>query len=208
TDLVGRRVVYPTNPLGDLLPDDGTALHEGDRGWLTKVPVIEWQRLREGDPTHYPVDLPFTASDGPWRMIHGVPAGYSRTPQGAALAAIWAANFLVFPHDGAVNMLHAYGSIEQQKILDDFTPNEEQKEAAAAYDGTSVFLIPRAYRIMHYDGNHALVQLATGRRNTMKVVEMSLTWDDTQKTWHGSSNEFFADAGKVTTSELGEWVRL
>ncbi|MEZ2123011.1 hypothetical protein QWU44_11600, partial [Corynebacterium sp. CCM 9203] len=205
TDRVGRRVVYPTNPLGDLLPDDGTALHEGDRGWLTKVPVIEWQRLREGDPNHHPVDLPFTASDGPWRMIHGVPAGYSHTPQGAALAAIWALNMTALPGEGFVSMLHAYGGPDVQAELEGYTLSDEQKENAAVYEGVPVFLTPRAYRFLHYDGDTALVQIATGRRDTMTVTELSMLWDKNDHTWRLTNG---AGSGRVTTAEFGEWVRL
>ncbi|MEV0297059.1 hypothetical protein [Nocardia sp. NPDC050710] len=84
-DLFGRRVDIPTNPHGHLREQRSPQKRAGDSDWLTATPAGlreagGWQRV-------HGVVVPFSTSDGPTRLHDGVPGGYARTPQGAALAA-------------------------------------------------------------------------------------------------------------------------
>ncbi|WP_067723589.1 hypothetical protein [Nocardia yamanashiensis] len=85
-DAFGRRVDIPNNPAGQPLTQVRGPLTAGDPRWLTAAPLLPeqggWQRV-------YNVSVPFSISDGPTAMVDGVPTGYSHTPQGAALAAVY-----------------------------------------------------------------------------------------------------------------------
>lgn len=209
TDLVGRTVYYPKNRLGDLLPNDGTALkNESDRGWVSKTPVIEWQRLRNDEPGKYPIDLPFSASDGPWVLIDGVPAGYSRTPQGAAIAAMWAVNILAFPGADMLNMSKAYMPIH---VKDELRATDPTLSEIADYEGLEYVFVPRAYKVSSFDSDHALVNLAVGTKSKMTLLEVPMTWDNEDKTWRLTNEQVFSNpeqTADILESELATWVKL
>ncbi|MBL1080077.1 hypothetical protein JK358_37340 [Nocardia sp. 2] len=85
-DAFGRRVDIPNNPAGQPLAQTRAPLTATDPGWLTAAPVLPetggWQRV-------YGASVPFSTSDGPTAIVDGIPTGYSHTPQGAALAAVY-----------------------------------------------------------------------------------------------------------------------
>lgn len=85
-DKFGRRVDVPNNRYGQPLPQAGTPRRASDPDWLTAAPTLPeqggWQRV-------FGTSVPFSTSDGPTAILDGVPVGYSHTPQGAALAAVY-----------------------------------------------------------------------------------------------------------------------
>lgn len=81
SDLFGRVVAHPVNPRGQALPQvtvDRPVFAAG--GEVAKPEGVMWQQTG-------PFVLPFSTSDGPARVDGPLVAGYTRTPQGAALAA-------------------------------------------------------------------------------------------------------------------------
>ncbi|MGW4247670.1 hypothetical protein [Nocardia sp. NPDC004722] len=86
-DAFGRRVDIPNNPDGQPLPQTRGPHTSDDPAFLTAAPLLPeqggWQRV-------YAVSVPFSTSDGPTALVDGLPVGYSHTPQGAALAGVYA----------------------------------------------------------------------------------------------------------------------
>lgn len=85
TDIRGRRLDVPKNPLGQILPQSeagGQSSTRGSQAALSDAPRgLMWQQV-------YSVPMPFSTSDGPTAMTQqGTPSGFSDTPQGATLAA-------------------------------------------------------------------------------------------------------------------------
>lgn len=88
-DVFGRRIDIPNNPYGQPLEQTAAQRTPDDPHWLTGAPAGTrerggWQRVSGAV-------VPFSTSDGPTRIENGVPTGYAHTPQGAALAASYAA---------------------------------------------------------------------------------------------------------------------
>ncbi|MET9490029.1 hypothetical protein [Nocardia sp. NPDC006630] len=85
-DAFGRRVDIPNNKYGQTLAQTSGPRQPGDPLWLTAAPTLPeqggWQRV-------FAVSVPFSTSDGPTAINDGIPTGYSHTPQGAALAAVF-----------------------------------------------------------------------------------------------------------------------
>lgn len=81
-DVLGRGMRVPVDPHGHVLPQTPKT----SPAWLTQ-PIaapqgLEWQKV-------YGAPMPFSTSDGPTEIsADGVPSGFSRTPQGAALASL------------------------------------------------------------------------------------------------------------------------
>ncbi|MCW4353410.1 hypothetical protein ONR57_08885 [Hoyosella sp. YIM 151337] len=79
TDLWGNVILRPVNPEGE--PHDLNPSRDWEAGQPITAPVgIEWQLTAYGS-------LPFSG-DGPYQVGDCRAKGYSRTPQGAALAAV------------------------------------------------------------------------------------------------------------------------
>ncbi|MFZ2511733.1 MAG: hypothetical protein WAW85_11685 [Gordonia sp. (in: high G+C Gram-positive bacteria)] len=75
-DIRGREVAVPKNPWGQVLPQTGKP--SGGDG---PPDGLMWQRV-------VAIPMPFSTSAGPTRIsATGVPSGFSRTPDGAVLAA-------------------------------------------------------------------------------------------------------------------------
>ncbi|WP_078113940.1 hypothetical protein [Gordonia sp. IITR100] len=81
-DVLGRGMRIPADPNGHVL-DPGPATSPKQLTSPVRAPQgLEWQKV-------YGVPMPFSTSDGPTAIrADGVPSGFSRTPQGAALASL------------------------------------------------------------------------------------------------------------------------
>lgn len=85
TDIHGRRLAVPKNPLGQLLPQTTTTRDRTpsrSQASLSDAPQgLMWQQV-------FSVPMPFSTSDGPTAMTRlGTPSGFADSPQGATLAA-------------------------------------------------------------------------------------------------------------------------
>lgn len=107
TDVFGRRVDIPVVAAGHPLPQTPEPIAQTDPSWLTAPPI--GVRERGGWQRVHGVSVPFSTSDGPTRITESMAAGYSRTPRGAALAAVYIAHQLAArPADPAVVARVAY----------------------------------------------------------------------------------------------------
>ena len=85
-DTLGRPVAHPNNAAGQALPQKPVSRddYRCDTPPNCSAPVapesVMWQEVK-------PWVLPFSTSDGPARIDGSLAQGYTRTPQGAALAA-------------------------------------------------------------------------------------------------------------------------
>jgi hypothetical protein len=85
-DSFGHRFDISNNPAGQALSQSGSPRTPTDPEWQTGAPGGTnqpggWQQVYGG-----PI-IPFSTTDGPARIDNGVPSGFAKTPQGAALAA-------------------------------------------------------------------------------------------------------------------------
>lgn len=165
----GATTTPPTSGKGSLVPQAPVNRPPTDPNWLTAAPTgLSWQRV-DGVP------LPFTASDGPSRIDGAVAAGYSHTPQGAAIAAL------------QISMRMLY-SPDYQQILDAQTaiPDEERAKIIAArstqprLDPAMVqrsTLQPAGFKVGAYDDASATIYYAYGRPNgQFRIARMAVVW--------------------------------
>lgn len=81
-DVTGRGMRIPVNPNGHVLAQDAKTSSPQLSSPIAAPAGLEWQKV-------YGVPVPFSTSDGPSAITDaGVPSGFSRTPQGAALAGL------------------------------------------------------------------------------------------------------------------------
>lgn len=209
TDFLGRRVIdYGTgegNPLTESLYDTPDMCAGAER-----VRIPEGAEIQR---THEVMTL-WTTSDGPSIITNGLPAGYSRTPAGAALAG---AN---------INALLGASSDTLTSVLEDgFLWNEDQKEAlSAATDqvaegfssprqGTETIPVPEAFRIVSCAEDLVVVELAQPMNSDLQgptetywtVIRLPMVWVNGQ--WLINSIDSNS-TNRGTTQELGgDWVR-
>ncbi|NNH73664.1 hypothetical protein HLB23_28075 [Nocardia uniformis] len=158
TDVFGRRVDTPRNTAGQPLTQTGRGRTSTDPDWLTGAPVLPtqggWQRVAGAS-------VPFSTSDGPTRVADGVAAGWAHTPQGAALAAVYA-GYQVNARPGSRTVRERL-IINPAKGLREF---ESNKAAGRLPDQlpenlTRYFVAPDAFRIDSYAEDMAVVAIAT-----------------------------------------------
>ncbi|MGB6244606.1 hypothetical protein [Gordonia sp. (in: high G+C Gram-positive bacteria)] len=80
-DPLGRVLVIPENPGGDVLPRSGDESSSNLRNPMSKPAGLQWQRA-------WGVPMAFSSADGPTSLSSDIPRGFTRTPQGAVLAAV------------------------------------------------------------------------------------------------------------------------
>ena len=195
-------VYYPEDPAGDVFTDDGEALTPEDDNWLTAAPKVEWQRLKENTETDTVWDFPFSASDGPWQVTDGVAHGFSRTPQGAALAA-----WHIFQ---GVNR----GGIDAVRSARAFLPpSTDRARLDAAIADPSIIPetpdysapIPVAYKVESFTDRTAVITFATAQDNdVVSVVTMMVEWIDGD--WH-QSDQFIRSLNLTDVNAIEEWAR-
>ncbi|MCK7638299.1 hypothetical protein [Corynebacterium pygosceleis] len=190
------------DPAGDVFTDDGEALTPDDEDWLTAAPKVEWQRLKENRDSDTVWDFPFSASDGPWIVTDGVAHGFSRTPQGAALAA-----WHIFQ---GVNR----GGVDAARSARTFlAPGANPQRLDTAIADPSIIPetpdhsapIPLGYTVDSFDGNVATITFATARDgDVVSVVTMMVEWIDGD--WH-QSDQFIRNLDLTNIDKIEDWAR-
>jgi hypothetical protein len=202
-DIFGRRVDIPKVPSGQSLPQDASQQKKAsDPDWLTAAPAGTqglggWQRV-------YGVSVPFSTSDGPSRMEDGLALGYSRTPQGAALAMmqIYYRTF-ARPADDKIR--------DRQMVL---TPEDKVTVAQRKAEGklpeqlpesaTKYIVATDAFRILSFSPDAALVGVAgRGPASTWLAQQAQMVWVNGDWRLKGDA----ANRKQETITSLGGWTR-
>jgi hypothetical protein len=190
-DLSGRTVMVPNNPAGQPLPQrDPTGPRVGctsDGRAVTSPEGVMIQR-------NFGLSTLYSATDGPSYIDGLVLAGYTRTPQGAALAA---AN--IYPR------LQAGGPVtveatEKLTVIDSghFTDEQKNAESQKPVNTEPVALrAPTAFRILSCTDSFTVVELAmirdvddNGQRMqspTYTGIRLNMVWDG--GTWKARENQ-------------------
>lgn len=181
-DLSGRTIMVPNNPAGQPLPQrepTGPRVECTNDGRPVTSPESMMIQRNFGVSTLY------SETDGPSYIDGLVLAGYTRTPQGAALAA---ANFL--PRGLAGGPVAVEATEKLTLIPDEEIGSQEQKEAELAKPAnteTVALRTPMAFKILSCTDSFAVVELAqirdvddTGRRMqnpTYTGLRLNMAWD-------------------------------
>jgi len=179
TDVFGRRVDVPRNPAGQPLPQTAAQHTAADPGWLTAPPVLPaqggWQRVAGAS-------VPFSSSDGPTTIGDGVASGWAHTPQGAALAAVYAGYELnARPGDRAVHThlienppgaLSAFDTDKAAGRIPNLLPDTVTRYLTA----------PDAFRIDSYADDMTVVEIATRATDedgtpAWTATQIVMVWD-------------------------------
>jgi hypothetical protein len=184
-DLSGRTVMVPNNPAGQPLPQrepTGPRVECTNDGRPVTSPESMMIQRNFGVSTLY------SETDGPSYIDGLVLAGYTRTPQGAALAA---ANFLprgLAGGDVAVEASEKLLLNGSEAVGPDARAVEENKPVNTA---TVALRAPMGFKILSCTDSFAVVELAlirdaddAGRRMqnpTYTGLRMNMVWD--QGTW-------------------------
>lgn len=196
TDLHGRRVETPTNPLGQVLPQTGAASSSSSSssasadattsGTVAAPSGLMWQRVY-GEP------LPFSTSDGPTAInAQGVPTGFSHTPHGAVLAAWQLTQRATWAPDVQNRALFAEAAVVSDAARPDvetMSNNEAQFNASTPGISPGAFDVPIAVRVSNYAADYAHVDVAipTPPERSDGVVALSVgidvVWRDNTWKW-------------------------
>ena len=201
-DILGRKVTVPNNPVGSPLPQQAT----GERaGCDTAGPVPS----PGGVQIQQTVGLPtlVSATDGPTRIEGNVLTGYSRTPQGAALAG-W----------NWIGRLYGPGPVAKD-AYDKLTVSTPELDALVDGDswtgggfGAATSLpAPEAFRILSCTDDFASVEYAinvpiddNGQRRTEPVWQvMRATLFHDSGDWRARLDNRSVSATKDVTSIAG-----
>lgn len=197
-DLSGRTVMVPNNPAGSPLPQrapTGPRIEcSGDGRPVTSPESMMIQR-------NFGVSTLYSETDGPSYLDGLVLAGYTRTPQGAALAA---ANFL--PRGLAGGPVAVEATEKLTLVADEEIGSQEKKEAELAKPvntETVALRAPVAFKILSCTDSFAVVELAvtrdvddTGKRIQNPIytgMRMNMVWDS--GTWKVSKLDGSATGG-------------
>ncbi|MFD6463979.1 hypothetical protein, partial [Streptomyces roseolus] len=166
---LGTSAVVTTTAKGSLVPQVPVTRTPADPDWLTAAPQgVSWQRV-DGAP------LPFTASDGPARIDGAVAAGYSHTPQGAAVAALQISMRILYSPDYA-RILDAQAVIsaaDRQQILTARSTQPRLDPAAVQISTVQ----PAGFKIGAYTGDAATVYYAYPRpAGSYRIARQAVVW--------------------------------
>jgi hypothetical protein len=188
TDLHGTRIEVPTNPIGQALPQTQTSTTtSADPNAAVPAPQgLMWQQV-------YLASLPFSTSDGPTTITaDGVPGGFARTRQGAALAAWqldWRAEMAPDAQSEAILSQAAIVSDAARPVATKLTTKGPDFTATARQFPAGTFDAPTAVKVTNYDGSYAHVQFAVpaapGSDTTAVATSLSVdvVWRDGRWKW-------------------------
>lgn len=209
TDLHGRRIDTPTNPLGQVLPQTtkpsaAQPITNPDSP-LDPPTGLMWQRVNG-------VPLPFSTSDGPTSISEqGVPDGFAHTPQGAVLAA-----WHIYQRAAWGPLAQTTAIFEQRAVITD----QSRPVADRMINGRktlaqllpqlppAMFDVPAAVKVSNYDNDYAHIQIAmpvpTTRPDGVVATSLPLdvVWRD--NTWKYVVPNDGVSLGSSVTS-LGGW---
>jgi hypothetical protein len=206
SDLSGRTVMVPNNPAGSPLPQRDPS---GPRVECTNDgrPVTSPEQMMI--QRNFGVATLYSSTDGPASIDGLVLAGYTRTPQGAALAA---ANFLPrMTAGGAV----AVEAADKLTTLADAVPADLRAGAADEPVNTAVVALraPIAFRVLSCTDTFTVVELALIRDvddkgNPLAApiytgMRLNMVWEN--DTWKVRDNPSRATFGPYTS--LDGWTR-
>lgn len=201
-DLSGRTVMIPNNPAGWPLPQSDPT---GPRTECTSDgrPVTSPEEMMI--QRNFGVSTLYSKTDGPSYIDGLVLAGYTRTPQGAALAA---ANFLPRTLAGgpvAVEATEKLSLIPDEQIGSQETKNAELGKPVNT--DTVALRAPMGFKILSCTDSFAVVELALirdvdddGRRMHSPIytgLRMNMVWD--QGTWKAREASGPASFGPYST---------
>ncbi|WP_156527483.1 MULTISPECIES: hypothetical protein [Gordonia] len=186
TDSRGRRVDTPTNPLGQVLPQNGTRPKNSDdpTGAVPPPDGLMWQRV-------YGATIPFSTSDGPTAIsADGVPSGFSHTPQGVVLAAWQIGQRATWAPDSQATALFKRAAVVSQAarpVVEQMESNQAQLSAAEPDLPPEMRDIPIAVRVTSYSDDFAHVEFAQGLTRTDGFTAASsaldMVWQDGDWKW-------------------------
>lgn len=190
-DLSGRTVMIPNNPAGAPLPQrdplEPRTECSNDGRPVSSPESVMIQR-------NFGLSTLYSETDGPSYLDGLVLAGYTRTPQGAALAA---AN--VYPRLQAGGPV-AVEAAEKLTLVDlsDYSEDEREADTQQPVNTEPVALrAPTAFRVLSCTDSFAVIELAMIRdiddygnrmpNPTYTGVRMNMVWDS--GTWKVRENE-------------------
>ncbi|GAB4590233.1 hypothetical protein Ntsu_80650 [Nocardia sp. IFM 10818] len=148
-----------------------------------------------------PFVLPFSTSDGPASVDGVLARGYTRTPQGAALAAWqipWRAGISRSNYD-TVMSAQTVGSAQDFAAMRTEDNWDWSTQPARS-------LRPSAFRITSWDGTHAVVQYALPDKapNSWYLAQFDVVWTDGD--WKLRAPDAAANTIKKTVPSLVGWT--
>ena len=205
-DALGRGMRIPTNPDGLVLPQS-----KPSSGKLTDpIPSpagLEWQKV-------YGVPMPFTTSDGPTRITEdGVPVGFTRTPQGAAVAALqimFRATYGPADVRNAVLRTSVIGTEQQKNVLRGATnPAEYQSIPEALRISADQYTTTTAVVRWAFGPLPAPAEHPTSTGQCWSAGEVPLIWEDDQWKLKLTEDVLTSDYTRfiVETLDTGGWSR-
>ncbi|MGI5219467.1 hypothetical protein [Nocardia sp. CA-290969] len=171
TDLFGNRLEVPAHSAGVVVAQTPAARPDPvGTDYLTAAPAgLRWQRIWGG------AAAPISSSDGPAQIINGIATGFSRTPQGAALAAADALARALAAPEGTWQQVVAerfFGG--GQPLLDRFARSRAGTPEAAGY-----VTVPDGVRVRPgYQPDLAVVEFALEGRDGYAVSTWPMVWVD------------------------------
>ena len=214
-DPFGRRIDIPGDPGGQVRSQQ-LALQKQPSApdWLTAAPAGLCHIAQEtttcepgGWQKVHGAVVPFSTSDGPTRLEHGVAAGYGHTPQGAALAAAYTA-YEVAARPGDRRLLAT-------RLLLTATDQQQFESGIAAGtlpvqqdpQHTQWMLAWDAFRLADYSPDFAVVRLAarapdTDNGPTWSTVTVPMVWHNNDWLVRGTGSELPVE----TIRDLAGWT--
>jgi hypothetical protein len=170
TDLLGRKVMIPNNPAGEVLPQQDPAARIGCDP-VRGVPSPESVMIqRNFDSPHL-----FSTSDGPTRIDGDLLRGYTRTPQGAALAG-W----------NTWERLQVGGETARRVLADQVVMTDEQRtkvDEVPALGGPELrqsarqaAMAPEAFRVLSCDAEYVSVEYAVAKMGDENGPYLNRQW--------------------------------
>ncbi|MFD3427500.1 hypothetical protein [Nocardia fluminea] len=203
-DMFGNRLEVPIEEAGAALPQVAEERIEPTRpDYLSAAPArLQWQRIWDS------AAVPVSGSDGPSLIDAGVAAGFARTPQGAALAAMDAIGRVYAAPEPIWRMVvrdRFYGGGDT--LIDQFA-----RSRTSAPDMARYVTVPEGVRVQPgYREDLAVVQLAVRSTTGYAIATWPMVWvegdwrirvpDDTASLWRPATPT-------LSTAGFGKWGQL
>ncbi|WP_415977433.1 hypothetical protein [Rhodococcus sp. 077-4] len=171
-DPFGREIAVPLDPQGQILPQsDPGERPPFDKNTPVPAPLgVKWQTIGS-------TAAPFSTSDGPTRIDGRYATGYSRTPQGAALAG-WQIMARMLRSGDDTREGYRNHAVGPPGVIDTMLAKLAASDDPN-FTTNKLMFFPEAFRITSYSGDFAVIQYATPRGNNQwALFQQSTTWAD------------------------------